>query len=238
MRSEWIVKQVPAMSSGDYPLVDDGTWCEVKPHVDPTVTAGKPALFLDRDGVVVEEVIYLHKPDEVALIAGAARVIAAANLAGVPVVLVTNQSGVGRGYYTWADFQATQARVEAELAEQGARLDMVVACPYTPGGEGPYRHPDHPDRKPNPGMLLRGARCLGLDLARSCIVGDRGLDIRAGRRAGLAGGLHVATGFGGLSEEREAALAEAVPDYRVRTGESIAAALDIVEKKFGSPLRA
>ncbi len=240
MPTDFVAKQVAEMSAEGYPLVDDGTWCEVKPHVDPSGTAGRPGLFLDRDGVVVEEVIYLHKPDEVALIPGAARIIAAANAAGVPVVLVTNQSGVGRGYYTWADFRATQTRVEQELAGEGARLDMVVACPFTPGGEGPYRHPDHLDRKPNPGMLLRGQRCLGLDLSRSWIVGDRGLDIQAGRRAGLAGGVHVATGFGTDPDERREALAQARDGvaqaasqgegYRVLTAPAISETMSILER--------
>lgn len=213
-----------------YPLVDDGVWCEAKAHLDRAATAGRPALFLDRDGVVVEEVIYLHRPEEVALIDGAAAIVAAANAAGLPVVLVTNQSGVGRGYYGWSDFRATQARIEAELAAVGARLDAVIACPFTSGGNGPYVHPDHPDRKPNPGMLLRAGRCLGFDLAASWIVGDRGLDIAAGRRAGLAGALHVATGFGVDPEERAAALAEAGAGFTVRTADSVAGAKPVVSE--------
>lgn len=212
----------------DHPLVDDGIWCEIKAHVRRHETHGRPALFLDRDGVVVEEVVYLHRPEDVALIDGAISTVVAANAAGIPVILVTNQSGVGRGFYGWDDFVATQARIEAALGAGGARLDAVLACPFTPGGTGPYVHPDHPDRKPNPGMLLRAGACLGVELARSWIVGDRGLDVAAGRRGGLAGGLHVATGFGGEPDERAAALAEAVPGFAVRTGATVAAATPLV----------
>ncbi|RDD60961.1 D-glycero-alpha-D-manno-heptose-1,7-bisphosphate 7-phosphatase [Ferruginivarius sediminum] len=226
------------MKESEYPLVDDGTWCEIKTHVDPVRTRGRPALFLDRDGVVVEEVTYLHRPEEVALIDGAARLIASANAAGLPVVLVTNQSGVGRGYYGWQDFRDTQARIETDLAAAGARFDAVIACPFTPGGDGPYVHPDHLDRKPNPGMLLRAGRCMGLNLAASWIVGDRGLDVVAGRRGGLAGGLHVSTGFGADSEERDAALAEAGESYTVLTADSIAGAgavIDALSSALPSP---
>lgn len=211
-----------------HPLVDDGIWCEIKAPLRPLPARGRPALFLDRDGVIVEEVVYLHRPEDVVVIAGAASVVAAANRAGVAVVLVTNQSGIGRGYYGWGDFRATQARIEAALAAEGAYLDAVLACPYTPGGAGPYVHPDHPDRKPNPGMLRRAGARLDLALAHSWIVGDRGLDIAAGRRAGLAGGLHVATGFGGDPDERTAALAESGPGFAVRTGATVAAAAPLV----------
>ncbi|SDG19458.1 D-glycero-D-manno-heptose 1,7-bisphosphate phosphatase [Limimonas halophila] len=215
-----------------WPLTPGGEWVEVKPGADG---GGRAALFLDRDGVIVEEVIYLHRPEEVALIPGAADTVAAANAAGVPVVIVTNQPGVGRGYYGWADFATTQACIEAELWAHGrARVDAVIACPYTPGGDGPYVHPDHPCRKPNPGMLLAARDRLGVALAGSWIVGDRGLDISAGRRAGLAGGVHVATGFGQGDDERRAALAEAGTGYTVRTVSSIADALGAVPLLAGA----
>lgn len=217
------------------PLTASNAWCEVKPHVDPDSFAGRAALFLDRDGTVVEEVVYLHRPEEVALVPGAAEVIATANGAGVPVVLVTNQSGIGRGYYGWAEFAATQARVEAVLRDAaGARLDMVLACPYTPAGEGDYIHPDHPDRKPNPGMLHQARECLKLDLARSWIVGDRGLDVEAGRRAGLAGAVHVATGFGEIPEERAAATAWRSDEFAVWTVAGIADTLTLFPMLAGS----
>jgi D-glycero-D-manno-heptose 1,7-bisphosphate phosphatase len=136
--------------------------------------------------VIVEEVNYLHRVADVVMLPGAAAAIAQCNRAGIPVVLVTNQSGVGRGYYGWADFAAVQAEIAKRLAEAGARLDMVLACACHAEARPPYREDAHPWRKPLPGMLLAAAEALNLDLARSWIVGDSASDHEAGRNAGLA----------------------------------------------------
>ncbi len=202
------------------PIADDGIWCQVLRPEQAAPWRGRPALFVDRDGVLVEEVGYLHRPDDVRLIPGAAAVVAAANRAGLAVVLITNQSGIGRGYYGWPEFQDTQARISADLAAAGAALDAVLACPHHPEAEPPYRHPAHPCRKPRPGMILRAAERLGLDLAGSWIVGDRALDLEAGRAAGLAGGVQVASGHG--AGERDAALGLATDGFRVLGAESVA----------------
>ncbi|MFQ5773400.1 MAG: D-glycero-alpha-D-manno-heptose-1,7-bisphosphate 7-phosphatase [Kiloniellaceae bacterium] len=205
-------------------LDSDGIWAQVLGPAAVAAGPPRPALFLDRDGVIVEEVGFLHRPEDVRLIPGAAAAIAAANRTGVPVVVLTNQSGIGRGLYGWAAFAATQDRIVAELAGAGAALDMVLACPFHPDGAPPYRHPDHPCRKPRPGMLVRAGERLGLDLAASWIVGDRAADLEAGRAAGLAGGLHVLTGHG--AAERPSVRALRVDRFEVRLGESIAAALE------------
>jgi D-glycero-D-manno-heptose 1,7-bisphosphate phosphatase len=181
---------------------------------------GRPALFLDRDGVLVEETGYLHRAEEVRLIPGATAAVAAAARAGLPVVLITNQAGIGRGYYGWAEFQAVQEKIAADLAVGGGAFDMVLACPFHAAGQPPYRHPDHPCRKPRPGMILRAAEMLGLDLAGSWVVGDRAIDLEAGRAAGLAGGVHVLTGHG--AAERGAALELATGKFRTLGAESIA----------------
>ena len=207
------------MASGDF-LDNDGIWCQLPGPEMAVSWRGRPALFLDRDGVLVVEVGYLHRPEEVRLIPGAAALIAAANRAGLAAVLVTNQAGIGRGTYGWAEFQATQEKILADLAAGGAALDMVLACPFHPEAEPPYRHPAHPCRKPRPGMILRAAERLGLDLADSWIVGDRASDLAAGRAAGLAGGAHVLTGHG--AAERDAALAVATGRFRVVSAESAA----------------
>ena len=198
----------------------DGIWCQLLCRERAASHRGQPALFLDRDGVLVAEVGYLHRPEEVRLIPGAATLIAAANHAGLPVVLVTNQAGIGRGTYGWAEFQATQARISADLAAEGAALDMVLACPFHADAEPPYRHPAHPCRKPRPGMILHAAERLGLDLAGSWIVGDRAIDLEAGRAAGLAGGVQVLTGHG--AAERDAAREVATGRFRVLGAESVA----------------
>lgn len=151
------------------PLEDDGIWCQLLRPEKAASHRGRPALFLDRDGVVIEEDGFVHRPEDVRLIPGAAALIATANGLGLPVVLVTNQAGIGRGYYGWADFQATQEKVLADLAAEGAALDMVLACPFHAEAEPPYRHPAHPCRKPHPGMILRAAERLGLDLGKSVV---------------------------------------------------------------------
>lgn len=200
----------------------DGLWVRVRRRA--WGMALRPALFLDRDGVIVEEVGFLSRPEQLRLIAGAAAVIAAANRAGIPVIVVTNQSGVGRGLFGWEEYARVEAALAAQLAAAGAWLDAVLACPFHPAARPPYAAADHPARKPNPGMLLIAARQLPVALERSWIVGDRAADLAAGRNAGLAGGLHVATGFGAAAEERAAALALAERDFTVIAAPSIAAA--------------
>jgi D-glycero-D-manno-heptose 1,7-bisphosphate phosphatase len=203
------------MRAPQYPLNADGVWCEVLGQ-PPT---GRPALFLDRDGAVVEEAEYLCRVEDIVMIKGAAETIATANRAGIPVVVVTNQAGIGRGYYSWKEFGRVQHAIIAALADEGAQLDAVYACAHHPEGRAEFAHPDHPARKPNPGMLLQAASDLSIDLKSSWLVGDKASDIEAARRAGLAGALHVATGYGIAERQRAAALA--TPTFEVRIGRSI-----------------
>jgi D-glycero-D-manno-heptose 1,7-bisphosphate phosphatase len=198
---------------------DDLIWTEV---FSPPRRAS--CLFLDRDGVVIEDAEYLSNPDGVRLIDGAAEAIRRSRRAGVHVVLVTNQSGIARGYYGWDEFAAVQARLEAMLADLDAGFDAVLACPFHAEGRPPFRHPAHPCRKPNPGMLLKAAGLLDIDLPSSWIIGDRTDDIGAGANAGLAGGIHVLTGHGASHRGRVGALAGV--DYRVDTADNIAVAAD------------
>lgn len=123
------------------------------------------------------------------------------NKAGIPVILVTNQAGVGRGYYTWYEFEAVQVLIEAELAKAGARLDGVLACAYHPEGRDPFAR-DHPFRKPNPGMVLDAQSTLNLALGQSWIIGDKSLDLEAGRNAGVGHLVLVRTGYGKQHEHQ------------------------------------
>ncbi|MDZ3836524.1 MAG: HAD-IIIA family hydrolase [Rhodospirillales bacterium] len=205
---------------------DDGIWLHGEPAEPGTPL--RPALFLDRDGTVVEEVGHLRRPEDVRLIEGAAAVIARANALAIPVIVVTNQSGIGRGLFGWAELIAVEERIEAELSALGAWIDAVLACPFHPEGRPPYRHPDHWARKPNPGLLLRAADAFAIEFASSWIVGDRAGDIAAGRAARLAGGMHVASGWGSEPGEREAALACAGPSYRVLEAVTIAETRDLL----------
>ena len=198
---------------------EEGVWCQ---FFKLGSEARRTALFLDRDGVVVDEVHYLRHARDVRLAAGAAKVIAHANRRDLAVVLVTNQAGIGRGIFGWPEFARVQERIVADLAAEGASLDAVYACPHHAKARAPYDHPDHPARKPNPGMLSRAIEALGLDAGTSWIVGDRASDLEAGRAAGLLGGLHVLTGYGARLGEREAAMALADGRFRAVGAASIA----------------
>lgn len=175
------------------------------------VGGGRPAVFLDRDGTLNEEVDYLSDPDQLVLIPGAAQSVARLNELGIPVIVVTNQSGIGRGRYSWADFEAVMARMKELLAQEDARVDGVYASAHHEQGQGEYAVKDHPDRKPNPGMLLRASTDHGLDLSRSWMVGDKALDLEAGRRAGCRVAL-VRTGYGsGVDGSRADLVGEDLP---------------------------
>lgn len=144
-----------------------------------------PALFLDRDGVINHEVGYLHRAEDVRFVDGIFPLCRAARALGYKLVVVTNQSGIARGLYTTEQFEQLMAWMRREFEREGAALDAVYHCPYHPEhGVGEFRR-DHEDRKPGPGMLLRAARDLDLDLERSILIGDRCSDIAAADAAGL-----------------------------------------------------
>ena len=163
--------------------VELGLWCQIDaPELD-----GRPALFLDRDGVVVADTHYLGRAEDLSMVEGAANAIARCNALGIPIVIVTNQSGIGRGYYDWDGFRAVQTELCSALATVGARIDAVLACAYHANAAEKFRIANHPWRKPNPGMILEAGSRMKLDLSRSWIVGDRISDIAAGHAAGLRG---------------------------------------------------
>ena len=155
-----------------------------------------PALFLDRDGVLIEEVEYLAKLELVKLIPGAAGVVRRANEAGRRVVVVSNQSGVARGLFPESFLAEVHSEIARQLFEEsGAKVDAFYCCPHHPtDGIGEYRIACD-CRKPKPGMLLRAARELGIDLAESWMIGDRRSDLEAGAAAGCRTIL-VRTGYG------------------------------------------
>lgn len=151
----------------------------------------RPAVFLDRDGVLIEDTGYISHPDQIRHIPGSAEAVARLNQAGITVALVTNQSGVGRGYYSWQDFEAVQGAIETRLAAEGAWLDGVWACGYDPESAGAEGAKDHPWRKPNPGMIQDAAMELGLNVEVSWMAGDRASDVQAGLRAGIQRLIHI-----------------------------------------------
>jgi D-glycero-D-manno-heptose 1,7-bisphosphate phosphatase len=177
-------------------LAEPGLW--VQPLSDLDAFRGRPALFLDRDGTINIDTGYPSDPAEIVLLPGILPAIRAANDAGLASVIVTNQSGVARGLFGWAEFEAVNRRVVELLAAEGCRIDLVLACAYHEDGKGNLAVADHPMRKPNPGMMLRAAEIAGLDLGRSIMVGDRESDMEAGRRAGLTNVFL----FGGMPAEK------------------------------------
>ncbi len=147
--------------------------------------SGKPALFLDRDGTVIENVPYLDDPSLVLPIVGARETIAAFRERGYAVIIVTNQSGVARGLVSPEQYRAVEAAVIEALGP--GLIDATYACPFLS---------EHPWRKPEPGMLLAAAQDHGLVLAESIMVGDTFADAMAGAKAGVARLVHVLTGHG------------------------------------------
>lgn len=152
--------------------------------------SSRPAVFFDRDGTLIEERHYLGDPAGVRLLPGVADAVRRLNAAGVPAVVVTNQSGIARGLFTEADYQATVRQLDELLAREGARIDAHYHCPHLPEVSGPCDC-----RKPGPLLYQLAARDLALDLGRSWWVGDRLRDIEAATRFEGHGAL-VLTGAG------------------------------------------
>ena len=171
----------------------------------------RSAVFLDRDGVLIEEVGYLTRLEDVRFVPGAIAAVKSLNEAGFVTVVVTNQSGVARGYFGEDHVRATHELIQTTLDEQGARIDRFEYCPYHPtDGQGEYRRESF-DRKPQPGMLLRAIADLGIDAGQSWIIGDRLSDIEAGFAAGCRGAFLVRTGYGSQVELPDDSQAQVVP---------------------------
>lgn len=161
----------------------------------------RPAVFLDRDGTLIEHVHHLHRVEDVRLVAGAAEAVARLRSTGRLAVLATNQSVVGRGMLSAEGLEAIHEHLQALLEDAAgveARLDAIYWNPHVPPTDGA---PPHADRKPNPGMLHRAAEELDIDLGRSWMVGDALTDLEAGLRAGCRSSILVRTGEGAGVEE-------------------------------------
>jgi len=146
------------------------------------------AVFIDRDGTLVEEVHYLHRPEDVLVVKGVPAALKKLKRAGFLLFIITNQAGIGRGYYTEADMQRVHRYLLGALGKDGAAVDGVYFCPH------------HPDdrcncRKPSPKFLFDAAAQFNIRLANSFMIGDRIGDLEAGRRAG-ARSILVRTGYG------------------------------------------
>jgi len=160
----------------------------------------KPAIFLDRDGTVNIEKNYLHRIADWEWVAGAPQAIKRLRDAGYRIIIITNQAGIARGMYSAADVETLHAHVNAELATIGTAIDGFYFCPHHPDFGQPR---DCDCRKPKPGMLRAAAARHTIDLSRSWMIGDKDIDIEAGRAAGTQT-LLVRTGYG---RQHEAAFA-------------------------------
>ena len=171
----------------------------------------RPAVFLDRDGTLIEEVGYLDTVDRLSVFPFSVDAVRLLNRARLAVVVVTNQSGVARGYFDEALVAATHRHLAALLARGGAHIDGFYYCPHHPEARVAAYRVDCDCRKPRPGLLHRAARELDVDLSRSFVVGDRAHDIATGVNAG-ARGILVRTGYGRAHEAEAAPSAAAVTD--------------------------
>lgn len=174
-----------------------------------------PAVFLDRDGTLIEDRHYLSDPSQVQLYKGAAEAVRAMKKAGYAIVLVTNQSGIGRGYFTEDDYRAVHGELTRQLAAGGIRLDGSYHCPDAPGG-APV---ESTCRKPSPVLYRRAERELDLDLQRSWFVGDKVSDVEPAESLG-GRGILVRTGYG------QSEAAKAPPNCRVV--DDLEAAADLI----------
>jgi D-glycero-D-manno-heptose 1,7-bisphosphate phosphatase len=199
----------PSSPSGDF--CTDANTMRTCPEGAETISDRNPgngfAVFLDRDGVINEEVHFLRRVDQLRLIPGAAEGIRRLNNAGVPVIVVTNQSGIARGLCSERDLEVIHAGLQRMLWSEGARLDAIYYCPHHESADlMPYRR-KCPNRKPGSGMLKQAALRHDLDLSRCFLIGDQTVELAAGRNAGCKTVL-VETGFAGKDGKYRAA-----PDY-------------------------
>ena len=156
----------------------------------------KPAIFLDRDGTLIHEKHYLHRPEEVEFFAEAAPALKRLSDAGFALVVVTNQSGVGRGYFTEADVDRVHTHIRDEMARAGVEFLKFYSA---------FEAPDQPSRgrKPSPQFLWDARDSFNLDLSASYMVGDKRIDLEAGWNAGVKGSFLVRTGYGAELERTE-----------------------------------
>jgi histidinol-phosphate phosphatase family protein len=151
----------------------------------PRAVQPRPAVFLDRDGTINLDTHYVRRPEDVQLIPGAAEAIARLNAAGIPVIVVSNQSGIGRGLMTRAEYDAVSARIDELLALSGARIDATYICPHAPSPDGGAALCDC--RKPGTLLFRTAATEHSIDLSRSTFIGDRWRDISPALELGARG---------------------------------------------------
>ena len=158
-------------------------------HRELPLARRRPAAFLDRDGVLNLDKGYTHRPEDLRFVPGAIDAVRRLNDRGYYVIVVSNQAGVARGYYSLDDAARFNREMQARLFRHGAHIDQFYVCPYHPDGAVAEYAIDHFDRKPNPGMLLRALADWPIDKVGSWLIGDKDTDVEAAARAGVRGHL-------------------------------------------------
>ena len=161
-----------------------------------------PCLFLDRDGVLIDWKNSLMKISEAKIIKGCEKIIKECNNKDIPVILITNQGGIGIGLHSWKDFALIQKKLLNQLLKKNTKVAGVIACAHHPYAKGNLHHLNHPCRKPNGGMFLIAKKLFNLDLENSWMIGDKINDLKAAFSKGLKGGFLVMTGYGKEEEEK------------------------------------
>ncbi len=188
------------------------------------------AVFMDRDGTISEEIGYVNHPARYRVFPYASEAVRLLNQSDYLAILVTNQAGVARGYFTEDVIKAVHARLEQELEEGGAHLDAIFYCAHHPSiGEHPYRF-DCDCRKPKPGLVTRAAEHFDIDLTKSWMIGDRYSDIELARNAGLRAAF-VLSGYGLGEWEYQRGAWKTEPDL---VAKDLLEAVQLIVKKEGS----
>jgi D-glycero-D-manno-heptose 1,7-bisphosphate phosphatase len=155
-----------------------------------------PAIFLDRDGTIIEEKNYISRPDQVVILPGAATALRDLQAAGFKLFIISNQSGVGRGYFTLADVEKVNEHICQEFGQKGVKFEKIYVAPEAP--DTPSR-----GRKPSPQFLFDARDEFGIDLAQSYMMGDKMIDLECGWNAGVRGAILVRTGYGPKTEQEQ-----------------------------------
>lgn len=182
------------------------------------------AVFLDRDGTINEQMGYINHSCRFILLPGAARAIKRLNDAGIPVVVVSNQSGLARGYFPEELLDTVHDKMKRLLAEEGAHVDGIYYCPHHPEAKEERFRVTCNCRKPKPGLILRAAQEMNLDPTRSFVVGDRWSDIKTAANCG-ARSILVRTGYGRGDEQYIGPAQEIQPDFKA---DDLSLAVDII----------
>lgn len=196
-------------------------------------TMARPAVFLDRDGTINEQMGYVNHSCRFQLLSGAADAIKRLNDAGIPVVVISNQSGLARGYFPEELLDEVHEKMARLLGEVGAHVDGIYYCPHHPEAKDEHLRVACDCRKPKPGLIHKAAQEMGLDPGRSYVVGDRWSDIKTAANCG-ATSILVRTGYGRGDEQYIGPRQKIQPDYKA---DDLTEAVDWILRRWVTPGR-